>query len=462
MPKLNSDDTIAAISTPLGEGGISVVRLSGKRAMAIAERVLVTGNGGRLREAASHTARYGQIVDESGKVLDEVVVTIFREPRSYTREEMVEISAHGGLLVARKILELLLRRGARLAEPGEFTKRAFLNGRIDLTQAEAVLDLIRAKSDRSLEAALRQLRGGLSREIHEIKEKLVRLAAHMEAYVDFPEEDIEVFSNQEFLRNVNEIIDRVAKLIKSYDQGAILREGILAVIVGRPNVGKSSLLNALLDRDRALVSESPGTTRDVLEEMVHMDGLLVRLADTAGIHPEPDLVEKMGIEKARELMKQANLFLMVLDGSEPVTEVDEQIYEEIRSQNHLLVVNKADLPLRLGLGPLKSRWGEENLYLVSSKNHQGLEELQKGILSLVGERKIDCEGSLISRLRHQQALGEALRSLERAKKALLERLSLEFIAFDLRQALASVGEIVGEVYTADILDKIFSEFCIGK
>ncbi len=462
MPKLNLDDTICAIATPAGEGGIGIVRLSGKRSIPITAKVFRTPKNKDIHSFFSHTIHYGHVFNHEGKVIDEVMAAFFRAPHSYTREDMVEISAHGGMSVLRGILGILLESGARLAEPGEFTKRAFLNGRLDLSQAEAVLDLIRAKTERAREQAVRQLQGEFSKEIYRLKQELLRLCAHVEAYVDFPEDDIEVYSESQFLDQFSEIAKRIKALIEGFQRGSILRDGILTVIVGRPNVGKSSLLNALLDRDRAIVSEFPGTTRDALEEQLEIVGFLVRIVDTAGIRSDPNVIESIGIQKTREYMKEAQLFVMVVDGSQSLTEEDQNIYEEIRKKKHIIAVNKIDLPQKKMEFEAFGDASSSGLCLISVKNREGLAELEKRIGQVILNGSLETESPIVTNARHRYALEKSYEAICKAKEAFGERLSLEFIAFDLREALNRLGEIVGEIYTDDILDMVFREFCIGK
>ncbi len=461
MAKFHLDDTICAIATPVGEGGLGVVRLSGEKSRAIASRVFRSPGGKSLFDFRSHTVHYGHVCDQQGKILDEVLITFFKAPHSYTKEEMVEISTHGGMRILRSVLNVLVECGARLAEPGEFTKRAFLNGRLDLTQAEAVLDLIKARTESAREQALRQLQGEFSKKIRCLKEKLLTLCAHIEAYVDFPEDDIEVFSQHEFLSQFDVLAGEIKNLLGTFQKGSILREGILTVIVGRPNVGKSSLLNVLLDRDRAIVSDLPGTTRDALEEELEIGGVLVRIVDTAGIRSHPNAIESMGIGKTREYMRQAQLFLMVLDGSETLQEEDRRIYKEVCKKKHLVVVNKVDLPQKLSLEHLKVLTKVEPSF-ISVQTKTGLKEFETQLGNAVLNGGLNVEGAFITKVRHKEALEKSYRALLKARDAFEKKLSLEFIAFDLRESLDRLGEIVGEIYNDDILDVIFREFCIGK
>ena len=463
MPEIHLDDTIAAISTPPGEGGIGIVRLSGQSAISIAECMFHHSNGVKLSEAKSHTIHYGYVCDEKGSMIDQVLVSIFRKPKSYTAEDVIEISAHGGLHILQKILSLALSFGARQAEPGEFTRRAFLNGRIDLTQAEAVLDLIRAKTDRSLELALRQLSGKLSGEVNAIKDQLMQLCAHLEAYLDFPDEHLEVYSNEDFKSRFQNVAERLSRLISSFTKGEILREGARVMIVGRPNVGKSSLLNALLDRDRALVSEIPGTTRDVLEESIELDGLLIQLVDTAGLWASTDPLDQAAMERTKCYFKEGDLFLWVVDASDGFLAEDRVIFEQLEGRKLIPVVNKIDIGnKKKDFEELEKLVKGQVVSFVSAKTREGIDELEKKIVNSILEGELNAESVLIVRLRHRQALQASLELLKKGFQAFLKKESLEFVALDLKQSLDSLKELVGEIYSEDLLDVIFREFCIGK
>ncbi len=462
MPEIDLEDTIAAISTPPGEGGIGIVRLSGPRSISIAARMFQPLNGLVFEEAKSHTAHLGHICDEKGDVIDQVLTTIFRRPKSYTVEDVVEISGHGGLRILQKILDLAIFFGARHAEPGEFTRRAFLNGRLDLAQAEAVLDLIRAKTDRSLEVALRQLAGKLSNEVKTVKDELMKLYAHLEAYLDFPDENLEVYSNEEFKLKFKLVMERLERLIASFAKGEILREGALVVIVGRPNVGKSSLLNAFLDRDRALVSEIPGTTRDTLEESIELEGVWVRLVDTAGLWMSSNSLDQAAMEQTKRYFKEGDLFLWLLDASEGFSEGDRAIFEELKGKRVIPVVNKIDLAGKKDLSSLEKLISRHEVCFLSAKTREGIENLEKKIVKSIFEGGLGQESVMITRLRHKKALEASLESLKKSFSTLLKKESLEFIALDLKQSLDALRELVGEVYSEDLLDVIFKEFCIGK
>lgn len=460
------DDTIAAISTPIGEAGIGIVRLSGSLAIKIAERLFVSPKGKRLSELRSHTINYGFIRDPlTGDGIDEVLVSVMKAPHTYTREDVVEINCHGGFFPLRKILELLVREGARLAEPGEFTKRAFLNGRIDLVQAEAIADLIRSKTEASQRVAFEQLRGGLSERISKIRDRLVDLCAHIEAYIDFPDEDIEPASYNALEKELTSIIRELTGLSMTFEEGRFLREGIRIAIVGKPNVGKSSLLNALLQRDRAIVTDIPGTTRDVIEELLNIKGLLVRIMDTAGIRDTHEMAEMEGVRRSLQAIDDADLVIVLIDGSKEVSYEDLYILKRVKEKGKrfILGINKSDLPLRIDLSSLTSSSDDFIACYISAKTGQGIEELKDSIINLTVSGHIKgSEGLIITNLRHKRAIDKAIVALQKASQDLIDSQPNEIIAVSLRDSLDSLGEIVGAITTEDILNRIFSGFCIGK
>jgi tRNA modification GTPase len=388
--------------------------------------------------------------------VDEVLLTVMRAPRTYTREDVVEINCHGGMVPMRRVLGLALRYGARLAEPGEFTKRAFLNGRIDLLQAEAALDIIRARTEESERLALEQLGGALSARINGLRERLLGACAHLEACIDFPEEEIEPASSEEIKGDIAGMVDEIASLAGSYEEGRFYREGLRAAIAGRPNVGKSSLLNALLQRDRAIVTEMPGTTRDVIEEHININGLPLRVMDTAGIRQAHDMAEEEGVRRTLRAIEDADLLMGVVDGSVPLRDGDMELFERMKGRHSIVVVNKADLP-QAGL----ELPGGIPAFRVSAKTGEGLAALKEGIFSSCMKTGGRAEGVIVTNLRHKIALDSSGRAL-RAALAAIETEPLEIAAMELREALDSLGEIVGAVTTEDILQKIFSDFCIGK
>ncbi|MFO1476259.1 MAG: tRNA uridine-5-carboxymethylaminomethyl(34) synthesis GTPase MnmE [Verrucomicrobiota bacterium] len=452
------EDTIAAICTPLGESGLAVIRLSGPDAATIADRCFAPARPGPLSAATTHTLHYGH-VRSGGVVIDEVLAAVMRAPRTFTREDVVEISCHGGMLPAKQVLDALLSAGARLAEPGEFTRRAFLNGRLDLAQAEAVADLIHARTELSLRAAQEQLAGKLSRRIDALRDDLVRVLAHVEAHIDFPDEDLAPDTREQLRERTGRALAALGSLLATASEGRILRNGIRAVILGRPNAGKSSLLNQLLGHDRAIVSPIPGTTRDTIEEMANIRGIPVRFIDTAGLREGRDDIEREGIRRSREMFERAEVLLHVLDRSEPFTPEDGRLLSEGAGRKRVLVLNKSDLPPRLELPSDLAAPAVP----VCSLSGEGLETLKDALASLVwsGQVRGDMLEVMIN-ARHQNALERARQALESTRQALSDGKALEIVAMELRIAVNAVGEVVGKTTTEDLLDSIFSQFCIGK
>ena len=453
-------DTIAAIATPLGEGGLAVIRISGPRALAVADGCFTPLGKSAVKPSAAptHTIHYGHVFCGQ-QTVDEVMLAVMRAPRSLTREDVVEITCHGGLLAAKSVLDAVLAQGARLAEPGEFTKRAFLNGRLDLTQAEAVADLIQARTELALAAANEQLAGGLSRRVNLLRDEMMRTLAHIEAHIDFPDEDIAPDTRQQLVERLERGVAFMDELLRTANEGRILRRGIRAAIVGRPNAGKSSLLNQLLGHDRAIVSPQPGTTRDTIEETANIRGLPVVFVDTAGLREAGDDIEAEGIRRSRESLAHAELVLHVLDSSEPLTGEDEKYLAEFAGKKRILVRNKMDLPPRLTLPTAKQSPSVE----VSCLTGAGVDALKDAIKSLVWSGAVSAEmlPAMIN-ARHQAALARAREAAVRSVTALKAEQTLELVAMDLRIATNAVGEIVGKTTTEDLLDSIFSQFCIGK
>ncbi|WP_447975305.1 tRNA uridine-5-carboxymethylaminomethyl(34) synthesis GTPase MnmE [Nitrospira sp. Kam-Ns4a] len=474
------EDTICAVATPVGEGGIGIVRVSGPKAVEVAAGLVRLRCGQPLGSVRSHRLYAADLLDVSGPAgpaaaaaraseahrLDEALVVVMRAPHSYTAEDVVELHCHGGAFVLQRVCECLVRLGARLAEPGEFTKRAFLNGRLDLTQAEAVLDTIQAKTAASLRLAQEQLRGALSRTVEGFRETLIHLLAHVEAAIDFAEEGLTFIQPEALAAGLRETRTAVARLAQTGEEGRILREGIVAAIVGRPNVGKSSLMNALLRTDRAIVTPIAGTTRDVLEETLNIRGLPVRLLDTAGVCEAADPVEQEGVRRSRAAMEQANLLLVVVDGSAPLRDEDRALLEVPPDKKRLVVINKADLPPRLTPADLAAYERAEPpsaVVHVSAKTGAGLDDLRDRLRTLMLRADFEPgDAAVVTRLRHRTALEKARDALERAETSVTERLSGEFVAVDLRAAIEALGEITGATTTEDVLDRIFQEFCIGK
>jgi tRNA modification GTPase len=454
------EDTIAAIATPLGEGGLAVIRISGLEALAVADRCFAPVGPASMKPsaAATHTIHFGHVV-RNGQNVDEALLAVMRAPRTFTREDVVEITCHGGILPAKTVLDVVLANGARLAEPGEFTRRAFLNGRIDLAQAEAVADLIHSRTELALRAANEQLAGKLSRRINQLRDEMVETLAHVEAHIDFPEEDIAPDTRDQLLARLERSVTSMDELLRTADEGQILRRGIRAAIIGRPNAGKSSLLNQLLGRDRAIVSAIPGTTRDTIEETANIRGLPVVFIDTAGLREARDEVEAEGVRRSRQTSQEAEFILHVLDAAEPLTPADENYLAEFADKKRILVRNKIDLPARLQLPPgLQAPVAE-----VCCLTGQGIEPLKEAIKQLVwaGEIKAEMLQVMISS-RHQDALNRARTATLRGLDALRPDQPLELVALDLHIAVNAVGEIVGKTTTEDLLDMIFSHFCIGK
>lgn len=470
------EDTICAIATPAGEGGIGIVRLSGARALAVAEGVVRLRSGRPLRSLGSHTLHLADVrlpsslhpskaanssaASEPGDLCDEALVVYMKGPRSFTGEDVVEIQSHGGGLVLSLVCRACIAAGARLASPGEFTKRAFLNGRLDLSQAEAVLDTIRAKSAASLTAAQRQLRGQLAREVDAAREALLRLLAHLEAGIDFAGEDIELLRRPELLETLEGVILRLERLQATAREGRLLREGARVVITGRPNVGKSSLLNRLLKEERAIVTAVPGTTRDVIEEAIDLDGLIIHLVDTAGIRETEDPLEQEGIKRSRSAQKEADLQVVVVDGSAPLTCDDLRLIEQVAGRRHVIAVNKRDLALMVE--PVATR-AASAFVPVSAKTGEGIECLRSAIREqLIGAGAEAAEGVMVTNVRHQAALDQAREALDQAKASVAAEMADELIAVDVRTAADALGEITGAITTDEILEQVFSTFCIGK
>lgn len=450
--------TIAAIATPLGEGGLAVLRVAGPKALAVADKVFVPvgKSAQKPSAAASHTVHYGRI-ERDGRFVDEVLVAVLRAPRTFTREDTVEISCHGGLLPAKLVLDALLAAGARPAEPGEFTQRAFLNGRIDLAQAEAVADLIHARTELALAAAGEQLAGKLSQRINQLRDDLVKTLAHIEAHIDFPDEDIAPDTRGQLLTRLERGIAFMDELLRTANEGQVLRRGIRAAIIGRPNAGKSSLLNQLLGHDRAIVSPVAGTTRDTIEETANIRGLPVVFVDTAGLRESRDDIEREGIRRTRAMVAKAELVLHVLDATEPMSAEDEQFLAELGGKKRIVVLNKSDLV------PADCYKTLKQAIAVSCLTGSGLEALKDAIKETVWAGEIHAEMLQVAiNSRHQDALQRARAATVRTAEALRTDLTLELVALDLHIAVNAVGEVVGRTTTEDLLDSIFSQFCIGK
>jgi tRNA modification GTPase len=456
------EDTIAAISTPPCEGGIAVIRMSGHEAIKIAKKAF-RGNDD-IFKSESHRVHHGWIF-ENNEPIDEVVMTIFRAPNSYTGEDVIEISCHGGVYLSRRILELIIDKGARPAQPGEFTQRGFLHGKMDLSQAEAVADLVRAKTEASRRVAIYQLEGRLSECLEKMRESLVEACSIIEIELDFSEEDIEFASKKELIEMLVSMRVEIKKLLESFNRGKVCRDGIRMVIVGRPNVGKSSILNSLVERERAIVTEVPGTTRDTIEDILDIEGLLFIITDTAGIRKTKDPVENEGVKRAEKALDESDLVLLIFDGSEFLNSEDEMIVNRIlkRKKKKIVVVNKIDLNRRIEINKLEKWMKDTKFLMVSALTRKGIPELIKYIEQTVLEDGIPQEGEVVlNRVRHRDAISRAEERIKQAEISLKKGMSQEFVAIDLRGALEAIGEITGQTTTDDILNRIFSEFCIGK
>lgn len=456
--------TIAAISTAVGEAGIGIVRISGKQSLEIANRIFKGNKVEELNDSHSKRLVYGHIIDrEKDKVIDEVLISFMKGPYTYTREDMVEIYCHGGIISVKKVLDLILKNGARLAEPGEFTKRAFLNGRLDLSQAEAVIDLIRAKTDKSFEASLNQLEGSISAKIKEIRDIIFEMIAHVEVSIDFSDEDIEEVTYEELEESAIKVKEKIERLLETADRGRILRDGLNTVILGKPNVGKSSLLNAILRENRAIVTDVPGTTRDIIEEYVNIDGIPLRIIDTAGIRRTEDIVEQIGVNRAKESVEKADLVIAVFDASRELTEEDYQIIDIMKEKKSIVLLNKVDLPNKFTKSHLETLIGDKVIIETSIASGIGVDLLEKSIKDMFysGEVEIHSD-AVITNVRHKNQLEKALESIQSALNDIRNNVPIDCIAVDLKNCWDNLGEISGETIAEDILDKIFSEFCIGK
>lgn len=451
--------TIAAISTAPGIGGIGIVRMSGEKSFGILDKFFIPKN--KSKEIKGYTIKYGVIVDDNKNVIDEVLVSYFKAPKSYTTENMCEINTHGGSVIINKILDICLRNGAELAEPGEFTKRAFLNGRIDLTQAEAVIDIINAKTDKEAKVSIGQLEGNLSKKILEIRKDILSIMSDIEANIDYPEYDIEETSTQKVFEFLDKIDNKLEVLEKSFDNGKILRDGIIASIIGRPNVGKSSLLNLILNEERAIVTDVEGTTRDTIEEFISVDGVPIKIIDTAGIRNTEDTVEKIGVEKAIEIAKKSDVVIAIFDISKDLNEEDFKILDLLEEKNAIIILNKTDLKEKIHIESIKKL--DKPIVRMSAKNAEGLDELYREISKLFKLKDIANGGEIIvSNNRHKYLINKARKNVEICRDTVNKNLPIDIISTYIKQILEDLGEITGDVATEDILNEIFSKFCLGK
>ncbi|UMZ75182.1 tRNA uridine-5-carboxymethylaminomethyl(34) synthesis GTPase MnmE [Natranaerofaba carboxydovora] len=458
-----AEETIAALATPPGEGGIGIIRISGYKSFDIAREIFLSSRR-NIDEIKDRYLYHGYIKDFSNdKVIDEVLIVFMKAPYTYTREDVVEINCHGGIIPVKETLELIYSHGARPAEPGEFTKRAFLNGRLDLSQAEGVIDLITSKTNLLKDVALQQLRGSLKEKVENLRDDLMTIMANLEAKIDFPDEDIEVLSQDELMQIVQSNLEEIKRLISSYDKGRIIKEGINTIIVGKPNVGKSSLLNILLGEDRAIVTEVPGTTRDTIEEVINLDGIPLKIVDTAGIRQTEDKVEKIGVNKTKSLVEKADLILIVLDKSRPLSSEDYDILKLCENKTAIVLLNKSDLKSRLEIDKIREYFSENNILNISALEASGIDRLKDLINLLVFEGTVYQQDSfVITNVRQYSSLKKVEKDLESALNAFQNLLSEDLISIDIKNALEALGEISGDTVSDNVIDEIFSRFCIGK
>ena len=456
-------DTITSISTPMGEGAIGIVRLSGPQAIEIGD-ILYKGKK-KLSEVETHTINYGHIIDpETNETVEEVMVSVLRAPKTFTREDIIEINCHGGILTINRILELTMTYGARMAEPGEYTKRAFLNGRIDLSQAEAVMDFIRSKTDRASKVAMNQIEGRLSDLIKKQRQSILEILAQVEVNIDYPEyDDVEDATTDFLLEQSKRIKEEINQLLETGAQGKIMREGLSTVIVGRPNVGKSSMLNNLIQDNKAIVTEVAGTTRDVLEEYVNVRGVPLRLVDTAGIRDTEDIVEKIGVERSRKALSEADLIPPVLNNNEPLTEDDQTLFEVIKNEDVIVIINKTDLEQRLDVSELREMIGDMPLIQTSMLKQEGIDELEIQIKDLFfGGEVQNQDMTYVSNSRHISLLKQARQSIQDAIDAAESGIPMDMVQIDLTRTWEILGEIIGESASDELIDQLFSQFCLGK
>mgnify|MGYP003513809060 CR=1 FL=1 len=458
-------DTIAAISTPMGEGAIAIVRLSGSDAISIADQIFRSPGAKALSNQLTHTIHYGHLIEPTtGDVVEEVMLSLMKGPKTFTREDVVEINCHGGIVTVNQVLQLVLRHGARLAEPGEFTKRAFLNGRIDLSQAEAVMDLIRAKTDRAMNVALGQMDGKLSRLIATLRQALLETLAQVEVNIDYPEyDDVEEMTLPMIIEKSTWVKNEIERLLQTSMQGKILREGLSTVIIGRPNVGKSSLLNSLVQENKAIVTEVAGTTRDIIEEYVNVRGVPLKLVDTAGIRETEDIVERIGVERSRQVLKQADLILLVLNHSDELTIEDERLFEAIHGMDFIVVINKTDLEKKIDTQRVQELSGNRKIVTTSLLQEEGVDQLEEAIASLFFEGSLDSNDlTYVSNARHIALLNQAKHTIEDAINAAQAAVPIDMIQIDVTRTWEILGEITGDTVEESLIDQLFSQFCLGK
>ena len=453
-------DTIAAISTSPGIGGIGIIRMSGEDCFQILEKIFKPKNKQSIEKIKGYTMKFGKIVDKDN-IIDEVLVSYFKSPKSYTSENMCEINSHGGIVIMNKILDLCIKNGANLAEPGEFTKRAFLNGRIDLSQAEAVIDIINAKTDKEAEVSLKQLEGSLSEKIEKIRKIVISVMADIEATIDYPEYDLEEVTNAKIIKVLDEVDILLKSLEKSFYNGKILREGISTAIIGRPNAGKSSLLNLILNEERAIVTDIEGTTRDTIEEFISIDGIPLKIIDTAGIRNAKDEVEKIGVEKAMDIAKRSDIIIAIFDSSKKLNEEDKKILELLKDKNAIILLNKIDLEKIIKVDEFKEI--NKPVIEISTKTKEGRDKLYEEISKMFKLKEIANDGeTIVSNVRHKNIIINSRRNLEKARETINNNMPIDIISTYLKEIIEELGKITGETVTDDVITEIFSKFCLGK
>ena len=451
------NDTICAISTSQGVGAIAIVRISGEKAINIVSKIFM---GNNLKKVKSHTINYGYIVDKSKKVIDEVLVTVMRSPRTYTKEDIVEINTHGGIAPTNKVLELLLLNGCRLAEPGEFTKRAFLNGRIDLLEAEAVMDKINAQTEKQNELANNQLRGKVSNLIDELRDDMIQIISNINVNIDYPEyDDVEIITNEILFPKIKNLKEKINKIIKESKNGELIKNGIKTCIIGEPNVGKSSLLNALLEENKAIVTDIAGTTRDIVEGNITINGIPINIIDTAGIRKTDNIIESIGVEKSKEMVKSSDLVLLVINNNESITKEVEELYNMIKDKNHIVIINKIDLESKIDNNIFK----EEKIIKMSITENKGIDELKNRIIELFNLSKLETQDpTYLSNTRSIAILKKCLKSIEDIEKSIKNNIPTDMIEIDIKNIWQELGKINGKYYEEELLDEMFNRFCLGK
>lgn len=455
------EDTITAIATAYGEGGIGIIRISGPQTFSILKKIFVPA---KKKDIENRRMTYGHIINpDENQIIDEVLSVFMKSPHTYTKEDIAEINCHGGIVSLRKVLELVIKNGARLAEPGEFTKRAFLNGRLDLSQAEAVIDLIKAKTDKTFDVAMEQLAGTLSKEIEKIRSKIKDLLVELTVNIDYPDEDIEELTYENMEKEVLQISDMIEKLLTTADSGKIIKEGLKVAIIGKPNVGKSSLMNELLKETRAIVTEIPGTTRDTIEELISIRNIPIKITDTAGIRETQDQIEKIGIERSKRSFNEADLIIFVMDSSREISKEDEEIIEYIADKKSIVVMNKMDLGNKWSKNDIQKKLPDAKILETSILERKGVDQIEDAIIHLVYNGQVKQNDSLlITNVRHKELLERAKKYLEDAQNMIFMREAMDFIEIDIKSAYEALGEIIGETVSDDIINEVFARFCLGK